>query len=311
LVFRFVCTTFATIINTCRQILVNKFLIKIRQKKRLWWALTLLAVFVYLGTKAYQFIDTEFTVAEELPFYHIGSRPDDDTLRVVIIGDSWAENHMKFNCNALFQQYASRWINTPVKCMTKGKEGALSKEIYHYMFRSYTQEDPWMQNFCTQPLLEEHPDYCVVMSGINDTWKKRPVSYYTGNYRLIIRLLLANNIRPVIMEIPDFEMGKWLDENRKRQRMTYRIYSYFTHVVEDDITPFRNGLRKMLTDTGLGDSILFIPAAHWLPKGHHYSEDIYQTDHIHLTYQGYHLLDSCIAAEIITDYKKRNKTIGQ
>jgi hypothetical protein len=82
-------------------------------------------------------------------------------------------------------------------------------------------------------------------------------------------------------------------------------------VVEDDITPFRNGLRKMLTDTGLGDSILFIPAAHWLPKGHHYSEDIYQTDHIHLTYQGYHLLDSCIAAEIITDYKKRNKTIGQ
>jgi hypothetical protein len=143
------------------------------------------------------------------------------------------------------------------------------------------------------------------MTGINDTWKKRPVSYYAGNYRLIIRLLLANDIRPVVMEIPDFEMGEWLDANRKRERFLYRIYSYFTDVVEDDITPFRNGLKNMLKKTGFADSVLYIPAGNWLPKNHNYSEDIYQIDHVHLNYQGYHLLDSCMASEIIKDYDKR------
>jgi hypothetical protein len=147
------------------------------------------------------------------------------------------------------------------------------------------------------------------MVGINDTWKKRPVSYYTGNYSLIIRLLLANNIRPVVMEIPDFEMGEWLDTNRKRQRFLYRIYSYFNGVVEDDITPFRNGLNKMLKETHLGDSVLFIPANHWLPRNHNYSEKIYQVDHVDLCNLGYHLLDSCIASEIIKDYNQRMKAI--
>ena len=187
--------------------------------------------------------------------------------------------------------------------MNRGKGGAMSKEVYHYMFRSQTQE----LNSCTQPLLEEHPDYCVVMVGINDTWKKRPVSYYTGNYRLIIRLLLHNHIRPVVMEIPDFEMGEWLDKNRKRQRFIYGIYSHFTGVVEDDITPFRKGLRKMLKDTGLGDSVLFIPYDHWIPKNHNYTEEIYQPDHVHINYQGYRILDSCIVSEIITDYDNRVK----
>lgn len=280
---------------------MNKILGKIRQQKWLWWFLLPLAVLGFLGKKTYQFIDTEFLVAEELPFYDISSRPNDDTLHVLVIGDSWAENHMMLNCDSLFQQYGKRMTSRPIKCISKGKGGALSKEVYHYMFRNHTQE---YQN-CTQPLLEKHPDYCVVMVGINDTWKKRPISYYTGNYRLIIRLLLANDIRPVIMEIPDFEMGEWLDKNRKRQRMTYRLYSYFTRVVEDDIAPFRNGLRKMLKDTGLKDSVLFIPSSLWLPRDHQYSENIYQSDHIHLNYQGYHLLDSCLASEIITDYKQR------
>ena len=134
-------------------------------------------------------------------------------------------------------------------------------------------------------------------------------SYYTGNYRLIIRLLLANHIRPVVMEIPDFEMGDWLNAHRRRQRFLYRIYSYFTGVVEDDITPFRNGLKKMLKDTGLGDSVLFIPVDHWIPQDHKYSEDVYQIDHVHLNYQGYHILDSCIVSEIITDYTQKTKTI--
>jgi len=279
--------------------------IRLRKLKKIGFFLLLDGVLCYAGYRVYLFADEEFEVAEELPFYRVGTRPDDDTLRVAVIGDSWAEYHMTLSCDTLFVQYAKRLTSKPVKCMTRGKGGAKSKDVYYYMFRSHTQEYSWMHDICTQPLLEEHPDYCVVMVGINDSWKKRPVSYYTGNYRLIIRLLLANNIRPVVMEIPDFEMTDWINVHSKRQRYLYRIYSYFNNVVEDDITPFRNGLRKMLKDTGLGDSVVFIPADHWIPQGHKYSEEIYQTDHIHINYQGYHILDSCIVTEIISDYQKR------
>ena len=288
---------------------IYRILVRIRSLKWLWWSLVFLAVLGYSGYQAYVFIDAEFRVAKELPFYSVGPRPDDDTLRVAIIGDSWAEWHMTLNCDTLFEQFGRRLTTKPIKCMTRGKGGAKSKEVYHYMFRSQTQEYSWMHDICTQPLLEEHPDYCVVMVGINDTWKKRPVSYYTGNYRLIIRLLLANHIRPVVMEIPDFEMGEWLNSHRRRQRILYRLYSYFTGVVEDDIAPFREGLKSMLKETGLSDSVLFIPKDHWIPENHHYSEKIYQEDHVHINYQGYHVLDSCIISEIISDFNTNTRQI--
>ena len=286
---------------------VYRFLSRIRRQKWLWVALAFLVMLGYFGYKAYQFIDREFLVADELPFYDVGPRPNDDTLRVVVIGDSWAELHMMLKCDTLFQQYGERLTTTPIKCMTRGKSGAKSKDVYYYMFRSHTQEHSWEHDICTQPLLEQHPDYCVIMVGINDTWKKRPVSYYTGNYRLIIRLLLANDIRPVVMEMPDFALKDWLNIHRKHKSYIYRFYSIFTGVVEDDITPFRNGLREMLKDTRLGDSVLFVPADHWLPQNHHYSEEMYLEDHVHLNYKGYHVLDSCMVSEIIDDYNIRSK----
>ena len=284
-----------------------RFLSRIRRQKWLWGALAFLIMLGYFGYKAYLFIDREFLVADELPFYDVGPRPNDDTLRVAVIGDSWAELHMMLKCDTLFQQYGERLTTTPIKCMTRGKSGAKSKDVYYYMFRSHTQEHSWEHDICTQPLLEQHPDYCVIMVGINDTWKKRPVSYYTGNYRLIIRLLLANDIRPVVMEMPDFALKDWLNIHRKHKSYIYRFYSVFTGVVEDDITPFRNGLREMLKDTRLGDSVLFVPADHWLPQNHHYSEEMYLEDHVHLNYKGYHVLDSCMVSEIIDDYNIRSK----
>lgn len=284
-----------------------RILVRLRKLKRMGIILLLGGLLCYGIYRAYLFVDVEFGVADELPFYHVGPRHNDDTLRVAVIGDSWAEFHMTLSCDTLFEIYGGILTTKPIKCMTRGKGGAKTKDVYYYMFKSQTQEVPWMHDICTQPLLEEHPDYCVIMVGINDSWKKRPISYYTGNYRLIIRLLLANQIRPVVMEIPDFEMGEWLDTHRRRQRYLYRIYSYFTGVVEDDITPFREGLKDMLKETGLGDSVLFIPADHWIPKNHQYSEEIYQEDHVHINYQGYHVLDSCIVTEIIHDYNKRAK----
>ena len=266
----------------------------VMRPKWMLWSLMIVTVLGFVGYETHLFIAKEFKPAKERPSFFVVPHPDDDTLRVAVIGDSWAKFHNTFSCDTLLEQYAGQLTQMPIKCQSGGKGGALSGEVYCLMFNDF------------KPLLEAHPDYCVVMVGINDTWKKRPVSYYTGNYQLIIRLLLASDICPVVMEIPDFEMGEWLNENRKRQRFLYHIYSYFTNVVEDDITPFRNGLKDMLSKTGLIDSVLFIPASNWLPQDHNYSADIYQIDHIHLNYQGYHLLDSCIASEIINCNRKKD-----
>ena len=286
---------------------IQKLYDSLVQKKNLLSPMLFFIVLSISVFATYHFVETEFMVAKELPSYQVGPHTDDDTIRVAVIGDSWAQFHKSFNCDALFEQYAGKWTQNKVKCQSCGKGGALSKEVYHLMFRNQLPANSWWDDFCTQPLIEAHPDYCVVMTGINDTWKKRPVSYYAGNCRLIIRLLLANDIRPVVMEIPDFEMGKWLDTNRRPQRFIFRLYSYFTDVVEDDITPFRKGLINMLNETGLADSVLFIPANNWLPEDHNYSENIYKIDHIHLNYQGYHFLDSCMASEIIKDYENRKR----
>ena len=67
-----------------------------------------------------------------------------------------------------------------------------------------------------------------------------------------------------------------------------------------------DGRYHMLKETGV-DSVLYIPHSHWLPRDHHYSAEIYQEDHVHINFQGYHLLDSCIVSEILNDYKTYGK----
>lgn len=64
---------------------VHRLLVRIKRQKWLWWSLVLIAVLSYSSYHAYQFIDREFMVAQELPYYHVGPRPNDDTLRVAII----------------------------------------------------------------------------------------------------------------------------------------------------------------------------------------------------------------------------------
>ena len=82
---------------------VYRFLVRIRRLKWLWWSMVLLGVLIYAGYQVNLFIDREFVVAEELPFYHVGARHNDDTLRVAVIGDSWAEFHMTLSCDTLFE----------------------------------------------------------------------------------------------------------------------------------------------------------------------------------------------------------------
>ena len=286
---------------------VYRFLVRIIRLKWLWWSLVLLAVFGFLGYKGAFYLDKAFSVAQELPVYHIGPRPDDDTLRVAVIGDSWAEYHTSLECDTIFCRYAKRLTSRPVKCFSRGHSGKVTKEIYNEMFSNRTVEHSWEIDRCTQPLIEQHPDYCIIMAGINDWRLFKPKDFYVGNYRLILNLLIGNGIRPVIMEVPDVDI-QYLNDNREfYRRWMFDALSLLTGIDDSSVQPYRDAMRKMLQDTGLDEKVLYIPMSAWNPGGVDANPEIYLDDRLHLNLKGYHVLDSCMAYDVVKDYLKRKQ----
>ena len=288
---------------------VYRILVRIRRLKWLWWSLVLLAVIGYLGYKGYYYYDKALNVAEELPIYHIGPRPNDDTLRVAVIGDSWAEYHMTLECDTIFCRYAKRLTSRPVKCFSRGHSGIVTKEIYFEMFSNRTVEHSWEVDRCTQPLIEQHPDYCIIMAGINDWRLYKPDDFYVGNYRLMLNLLIQNGIRPVVMEVPDVDM-KFFNGSRKfYRRWMFNALSLLTGIDDSygSAQDYRDAMKKMLQESGLDDKVLYIPMSAWNPGGVDANPEIYLDDRLHLNLDGYHVLDSCMAYDVVKDYLKRKK----
>lgn len=246
-----------------------------------------------------------YYVPEELPPYDIPPIHKDDTLRIAFIGDSWADYHTLLSGDTMMSNAAKKIYSHPVKTQTRGKRGALSKEIYYFMFSSKTVEHTYEADRCTQPLIEEHPQYCVIFAGINDVTYLRTTSYYTENMRFIIKLLLHNNIRPVVMEIPLVNFTEPMHRKRLRDRWFYRIRSVVTGTQYNQGTDYQNALNKMLSDTRLQDSVLYITTQQWNPGGS-VDTTMFLVDRLHLNLNGYHKLDSCIATEIINDYTKKS-----
>ena len=251
------------------------------------------------------FADDALKAGPERTPYSIPPKHNDDTLRVAVLGDSWAEYHTTLECDTIFCRVAKRLTSIPVKCFSTGHSGMPSGKIYKEMFADREVEYEWERNFCSQLLIEEHPDYCIVMAGINDMRLFKPTGYYTGNYRLILKLLLHDGIRPVVMEMPDVDFVFFNSQRPFYMQWAYKLLSLWTKVDSHSAQTYRDAMRQMLKDEGLMDKVLFIPATRWNPGGVDANPGIYLDDRFHLNLDGYHVLDSCMATEIIKDFKKR------
>ena len=240
--------------------------------------------------------------------YPISEKHHDDTLRVAVIGDSWAEYHSTLSCDTIFCRFARRLTSTPIECLSTGHSGIASGDVYREMFADREVEYEWERNFCSQPLLQQHPDYCIVMAGINDMRLFKPVDYYTGNYMLILKFLIENDIRPVVMEMPDVDFEFYNSQRAFYQKWAYSMLSLLTKTDNNSAQAYRDGMRQMLKEQGLLNKVVFVPAARWNPGGVAANPQIYLEDRFHLNMAGYHMLDSCMATEIIKDYEKRKKT---
>jgi lysophospholipase L1-like esterase len=232
----------------------------------------------------------------------------DDTLRVIMIGDSWIYFHQTLRRDSTFAIELKRMLGSKkVKVTAKGKAGATSGEIYKRMSNDYTWEMDYDLNYSSQSVIEGGADYCVISAGINDARQRRGKNYYVGSYIRILRLLLSNGIRPVMMEIPNVEVDDAFEGNTLYYRLKARICMSALKTDLYGVGDYRRSLKDSLISTHLMDSIIYIPAVSWNPEGWRDKRDIYTDDHFHLNLLGYKILDSTFAAEIVKDYLKRKQ----
>lgn len=274
--------------------------------KFFWRVCVLLPILIGVGIYLRMQYVEYFMPSEQLPYYKIKPRAEEDTVRVIIVGDSWAEFHANLEGDTIFEIESKKMTDIPMRSWTRGKGGSLSKQIYYFMYDSLTVENPFEQDRCTQPLIESHPDYCALYAGINDVIFKRSYHYYTENLKHMIRMLLHHGIRPIVMQIPMVDAASAIDYKPFLKRSPYHIRAFILGTEYNTIPDYREAQMKMLKETGLIDSVLFIPAARWDTIGG-WDDRIYTYDRVHLNMRGYHVLDSCLASEVLKDWKKRQK----
>lgn len=230
----------------------------------------------------------------------------DDTLRVIMIGDSWVYFHETLRRDSTFEDELKRVLRSrKVKVVAKGKGGATSGEIYQRMSAERMLATEYDLNNCTQSIIEQGADYCVISAGINDARQRRGKFYYVNNYLRIVRLLLSYGIRPVIMEIPNVEIDEAFSGNTLYYRLKARICMGLLNTKLYGVEDYRNALKDSLLTTHLMDSVVYVSASSWNPDGWKDKRDIYVDDHFHLNLPGYSILDSTFAAEIVKDYRLR------
>lgn len=223
--------------------------------------------------------------------YYVTHRQD-DTLRIVMIGDSWVGMRTD-TLNNIFLLRLSEKINRPVKVKTKGKGGEKSRGIYHLMF-----ED---NGFGTKPLLLSGADYCVIYAGINDAAANLGKKQYLHYMKLIIDFLLANDIRPVLIEIPDVNIWEVYGEKPIKDLMVDFIKSKMTGCDLYQYSGYRQALLLMLKE--YNDSVLYVPMKDWNGVEPNLNEHLFLDDQIHLNQRGYIELDSCVVDIISQDLK--------
>ena len=223
--------------------------------------------------------------------YHI-ARHQDDTLRIVMIGDSWVGMRTD-TINSIFKSRLSESVGGPVIIKSKGKGGEKSRGIYQLLF-----EDEGMG---TKSLFTSGSDYCVVIAGINDAAANLGKNQFTHHMKLIIHFLLENGVRPILIEIPNVDIWNVYGGKPVKDLVVDYARSLMTGCGMYHYSEYREALRFMLEDSKLSDSVIYVPMNEWNGQDCDLNKQLFLDDQIHLNQLGYLKLDSCIMNAIIRD----------
>lgn len=218
----------------------------------------------------------------------------DDTIRIAYIGDSWAFGHQFHQCK--IKEILEKKLQRPVIVSSYGIGGLTSKEIYHALFELVS-----LKHF-----MKKGYDYCFLSAGINDTYKKMSVSYYQESLDCIIQFMLANNIHPIILEIPDYNIIKTYKNQKTDKKLLRQISMFINDTDLDCKQQFRDALDELIQAKGYQDKVTVIRYKSWNKSFENDLKKLYIEDQMHLNDKGYVVLDTVIANEIINRFQNYN-----
>ncbi len=230
------------------------------------------------------------------PYYHLAKKQvmtgnelagsTSDTLKIAIIGDSWAAYHHDYD-KKLESILYDKGLSAHV--VSIGNVGAKSKEIYQRLYST------------TKSVLLERPDYCLISAGINDAVAKMGKDYYVHHYMLILRQLIELGIKPVVLEMPEVNYRAIANREPWTMRMRHILSSLMTGSELYGFNSYKTALVSTIKKADMQNRILYISADSWNPEGYDDSRGLYLPDDTHLNAKGYEVFDSCIAAAILKD----------
>lgn len=189
-----------------------------------------------------------FSYSKELPFYSI-TVDNDTTLTIGIIGDSWVAG------GKLDSLLHNRLLENGFenKIISSGHPGAKSKLIYQNLFEDKENEHS------SKSLIENRPDYCIVIAGVNDAASQIGGHFYAYHMNLIIKTLLHYKIKPIIVTCPEFGIKETIDNMNVLSKNRNVISAYFNNDGEiDNIKTYRKILTAELDSENLKDSVILI-----------------------------------------------------
>lgn len=245
------------------------------------WTIVIIIISIVFGYFVYRLYSYYAPPTEYQPY--ITNNKNDDTLHIAYIGDSWAFLHREHHCQ--IQENLEEALHRPVAIHSYGICGLTSKDFYKNMF--YNRD---LIHFISK----RKYSYCFISLGINDTYKKMSPTYYQKSMKYIIMFCLANQIEPIILEIPDYDIYKAFEKQKKTRKMLRYLSMLINGMPIDCKQKFRDALNEMIEVNNYSKKVSIIRYNSWNRNREKDLETLYQRDGLHLNEKGYAKLDSCI-----------------
>ncbi len=189
-----------------------------------------------------------FSHSRNRPYYTLDTHKD-SVLTIGLIGDSWVTRR-KLD-TILHEDLLRKGFEN--KIISSGESGAKSKSIYYNLFKENKE------NFSSKFIIENKPDFCVVLAGVNDAVGQMGSRYYSHHIVRIIKTLLHYNIKPVIVSLPKVGVKEVLNKMNMFKKYRNIISAYFNNnAIVDNIESYRKKLNETLIIEKLQDKIILI-----------------------------------------------------
>ncbi len=190
--------------------------------------------------------------SEVLPYFPV--LPDTCSITTIgIVGDSWVEDK---RLDTIIQQYLSD-ANIEARILSSHQGGAESKQVYQNLFKEHSA--PHSSRF----IIENRPDYCVVVTGVNDASSHVGPRYYSYHMALIIKTLLHYEIIPFIVSLPEFGIEEIPENMNMFTGALWKIRNSISASLTNrgrinNILTYRNRLLSDLESENLLDRVIII-----------------------------------------------------